>query len=127
MTEQTAVVIGASGLIGSHLVHELLLDNFFKKVIVLVRNKLAIDHSKLQQEIVNFNDINDYTDKFGNGDIIFCCVGTTSKKVNGDIKAYEKVDFDIPYNAGKIGMAKNFKKILIVLQLALMQMPKTFI
>lgn len=114
MKEQTTVIIGATGLIGSNLVQQLLIDDTFKLVRVLVRKPLSILHPKLQQEIVNFDDINDFRDKFGEGDVIFCCVGTTSKKVKGDIMAYEKIDVDILVNAAGIGISRGFKKFLIV-------------
>jgi len=114
MIEQTAVIIGASGLIGSHLVEQMLKDDFFGIVRVLVRKQLQLSHKKLKQEIVDFTDVNDYTKKFGEGDIIFCCIGTTNKKVNGDNAAYEKIDFTIPFNSAKIGLDKNYKKFLIV-------------
>ncbi len=114
MNEQTALVIGASGLIGGFVVEELLNDKDFKTVRVLVRRNLTLIHPKLQQEIVNFNDINDYTEKFGVGDVIFCCIGTTQNKVKGDKVAYEKIDFDIPVNAARMGIVNKFKKYLIV-------------
>ena len=114
MNEQTAVLIGASGLIGNHLVEQLLHDDYFGTVRVLVRRGLAFNHPKLQQVIVNFNSINDYTTKFGKGNIIFCSVGTTQKKVKGDKVAYEKIDHGIPVNAAQIGVDKDFKKFLIV-------------
>lgn len=114
MKQLTAVVIGASGLTGNLLVEELLKDKDFTTVRTLVRTPLNIDHPKLKQRVVNFNDINDYTEKFGEGDIIFCCVGTTQKKVNKDKDAYEKVDYDLPVNAAEIGISKGFKQFLIV-------------
>jgi uncharacterized protein YbjT (DUF2867 family) len=114
MNEQAAVIIGASGLIGSHLVEQILQDDYFGSVRILIRKRLPIINLKLQQEIVDFNDIYDYTQKFGEGDIIFCCIGTTQKKVNGDNEAYEKVDFDIALNAAKIGVENDYKKFLIV-------------
>ena len=114
MNEQTAVIIGASGLIGSYLVEEMLKDDYFGIVRVLVRRGLAFNHPKLQQELVDFNDINDYTNKLGKGDIIFCCIGTTQKKVKGDRAAYEKIDHDIPVNAARIGSTQGYKKFLIV-------------
>ena len=114
MNEQTAVIIGASGLIGNHLVEQMLPDEYFSTVRVLVRRSLPVNHPKLQQAIVDFNDMDDYTDKFGKGDIIFCCVGTTQKKVKGDKIAYEKVDHDMPVNAAQIGIDNDFRKILIV-------------
>lgn len=114
MNELTAVVVGASGLTGSYVVEELLKDEAFGLVRILLRRPVQLIHNKLQQEIVNFNDINDYTQKFGQGDIIFCCAGTTQKKVKGDKAAYEKIDFDIPVNAARIGIAKSYKKFLVV-------------
>ncbi len=114
MNEQIAVIIGASGLIGNHLVEQILQDNHFSIIRILVRRKLEFNHPKLQQMLVNFNDIKDYTNNFGEGDIIFCCVGTTQKKVKGDRVAYETVDHDIPVHAAQIGIKKAFKKFLIV-------------
>ncbi len=114
MNELTAVVIGASGLTGSYVVEELLKDDAFGIVRILVRRPVQIIHNKLQQEVMSFNDINDYTQKFGEGDIIFCCIGTTQKGVKGDNAAYEKIDFDIPVNAARIGISKKYKKFLMV-------------
>jgi uncharacterized protein YbjT (DUF2867 family) len=114
MNELTAVVIGATGLTGNLVVEELLKDEAFKIVRVLVRKKVNKIHHKLQQEIVNFNDMDDYSKKFGEGDIIFSCVGTTQKNVKGDKLLYEKIDYHIPVNAARIGITKGFKKFLIV-------------
>jgi uncharacterized protein YbjT (DUF2867 family) len=114
MNEQTAVVIGATGLIGNMVVEELLNDDVFSIVRTLTRKPLTIIHPKLQQKIVNFNDINDYKEKFEEGDIIFCCIGTTQKKVQGDKEAYKKVDYDIPVNAAQIGISRGYKKYLLV-------------
>ena len=114
MNEQTAVIIGASGLIGSHLVKQLLQDDYFIFVRILVSKKLELTHPKLQQLVVNFNNINDYRDKFGNGDIIFSCIGTTQKNVKGDNDLYWKIDHDIPLNAAEIGIENGFKKFLLV-------------
>jgi len=114
MNEHTAVVLGASGLIGHLLVEELLKDDSFVLVRILVRRPLPIVHPKLKQEFVNFNDIKEYDQKFGDGDIIFSCIGTTQKNVKGDKTAYEKIDYDIPVNAARIGIAKNYKKFPLV-------------
>jgi uncharacterized protein YbjT (DUF2867 family) len=114
MIEQTALVIGATGLVGNFVVEELLKDNSFKTVRILVRRSLKIIHPKLEEKIVNFTDINDYAEKFGYGDVIFCCIGTTQKKVKGDKDAYEKIDFEIPLNAARMGIVNKFKKFLIV-------------
>lgn len=114
MNELTAVVLGATGLTGSLLLQELLKDKDYKTVRILVRRNVNVSHPKLEQEIVDFNDMDDYAKKFGEGDVIFSCIGTTQKNVKGDKTLYEKIDFDIPVNAARIGISKNYKKFLIV-------------
>lgn len=114
MNEQEAVVIGASGLIGSQLIDLLLADDHFRTVRILVRKKLDLDHPKLQQQVTDFTNEIDYTSNLGKGDSIFCCIGTTQKNVKGDKAAYEKIDHDIPVNAARIGSENGFKQFLIV-------------
>jgi uncharacterized protein YbjT (DUF2867 family) len=114
MNELTAVIIGATGLTGNLVVEELLKDDDFTTVRVLARRNVNIIHPKLQQEILNFTNVDEYAKKFGEGDIIFCCIGTTQKKVKGDKNLYKQIDYDIPVNAATIGIAKGFKKFLIV-------------
>lgn len=114
MNELTAVLIGATGLTGNLVLEELLKDNDFKIVRLLLRREINIIHPKLEQQIVDFNDIDDFTQKFGKGDMIFSCIGTTQKKVKGDKLAYTKIDYDIPVNAAEIGVSKGFKKFLMI-------------
>jgi uncharacterized protein YbjT (DUF2867 family) len=114
MNELTAVVLGATGLTGNLVVQELLKDKDYKTVRVLVRKTLSIIHPKLQQHLLDFNNKEDFLNKMGKGDVIFCCIGTTQKKVNGDKELYKKIDHDIPVNAAEIGISHHFKKFLIV-------------
>lgn len=114
MNPKIAVVVGSSGMIGSILVKELLKDDTFSMVRILVRKLQDISNSKLQQEVVNFNNINDYEQKMGKGDVLFCCIGTTQKKVKGDKVEYRKIDYDIPVNAAKIGIENGFSEYYLV-------------
>jgi uncharacterized protein YbjT (DUF2867 family) len=111
---QTAVVIGATGLIGSNVLQKLLRDDAFNKVRILIRQPIALTHAKLQAEIIDFTDLKEYKAKLGEGDSIFCCVGTTQKKVKGDRDAYRQVDYNIPVNAAKLGKEAGFKNYLLV-------------
>lgn len=114
MNERTAVIIGASGLTGNHLVELMLNDGYFTTIRLLLRTRIALSHAKLQQEIVDFSDKYDLQNRMGNGDAIFCCIGTTQKKVKGDKTEYEKIDHDIPVSAAQAGIANGFKKLFLV-------------
>lgn len=114
MQSFTAVVLGATGLVGEQLVQQLLNDPDFSKVRILVRRPVELSHSKLETEIVNFDNLVEYRKKLNHGDCIFCCIGTTTKKVRGDKKAYYKIDVEIPLNAAKMGKDAGFTRYLLV-------------
>jgi uncharacterized protein YbjT (DUF2867 family) len=88
MHRKTAIVLGATGLIGQHLVQELLQNEFFSKVRILVRRPLTLNHPKADVQVVNFNDEKDIAARIDIGDVIFCCIGTTRKKVKGNRTEY---------------------------------------
>jgi len=114
MHRKTAVVLGATGLIGQHLVQELLQNEFFSKVRILVRRPLSLNHPKADIQVVNFNDEKDIAARIDIGDVIFCCIGTTRKKVKGNKTAYRKVDYDIPIITARLGVQHGFNQFLIV-------------
>jgi uncharacterized protein YbjT (DUF2867 family) len=114
MYRKTAIVLGATGLIGQHLVQELLQNEFFSKVRILVRRPLNFNHPKADVQVVNFNDEKDIAARIDIGDVIFCCIGTTRKKVKGNRTEYRKVDYDIPIIIARLGIQHGFNQFLIV-------------
>lgn len=114
MHRKTAVVLGATGLIGQHLVQELLENEFFSKVKIMVRRPLTLNHPKADIQVVNFNDEKDIAAKIDIGDVIFCCIGTTRKKVKGNKTEYRKVDYDIPIITARLGVQHGFNQFLMV-------------
>lgn len=97
---KTALIVGATGLVGSHVLHLLLHDNEFSTVIALTRNKLNVQHQKLKNSIVDFDKINDYQNEI-KADTVFCCLGTTIKKA-GSKAAFKKVDYEYPLQIANI-------------------------
>lgn len=114
MQSLTAAVLGATGFTGAQLVQQLLDDPAFSKVRILVRRPVKLSHPKLEVEIVNFDNLAEYRRRLGQGNCIFCCIGTTQKKVKGDKNAYRKIDVDIPVNAAKMGKDAGFTNYLLV-------------
>jgi uncharacterized protein YbjT (DUF2867 family) len=109
-----ATLIGASGLVGGELLKLLLEDNNFQEVRIVVRRSLGIKHPKLNECIIDFQDENDFKSSFLEGSVVFSCIGTTQKKVQGDLQAYRKIDFDITVHAAKIAKQKHATHFLFV-------------
>ena len=86
---RTALIAGASGLVGSHLLGVLLEDDAWDKVISVGRRTLDRSHPKLEQLIAPFPQIGDVPA----ADDVFSCLGTTIK-VAGSQDAFRAVDHD---------------------------------
>lgn len=114
MNGLTAVVIGATGMIGELLVKQLINDPAFSKVRLLVRKQLGYTAQKVEVVITDFSNKSQIRENLGSGDCIFCCVGTTQSNVKGDKSAYRKVDFDIPVDCASAGLSNGFRMFLIV-------------
>lgn len=98
------ILVGASGLIGNHLLSDLISSDDISEITLLVRNKMGISNPKVKELVINFDEINQYSSKI-TGDIIYCCIGTTKSKTP-DATNYRKIDLEYPLNLAKIG-AKN--------------------
>ena len=88
---KTAVIAGATGLIGDQLVSRLLSSARYKQVVVLTRRQLALNHSKLKNVLTDFHDM-DAALAGVDPDDVFCSLGTTMAKA-GSIKGFYEVDF----------------------------------
>ena len=107
---KTALVIGASGLVGSALVQQLTKENYYNKIRLLVRKKLFITNSKVEQYLFDFE--NPATDLIVANDI-FCCLGTTIGKA-GSKEAFRKVDYSFPLEIAKIALQNGADKFALV-------------
>ncbi len=101
MSDRTATIIGATGLIGNYLLQQLIQDESFDIIRLLVRSPFKNKNSKVEVKLVDFNDYESFKLGVDGSDIVFCAVGTTQKKVKGDKEAYRKIDHDIPVNAAR--------------------------
>ncbi|MBS7565797.1 NAD(P)H-binding protein [Mucilaginibacter sp. Bleaf8] len=100
-----AVIAGASGLIGSELLQLLLHENFYDEVLVLVRKELPVQHKKLVQLVIDFDQLQNHAHAI-NGHAVFCCLGSTRAKTP-DIKQYYKIDHDYPVQLAQIALQNN--------------------
>jgi uncharacterized protein YbjT (DUF2867 family) len=95
-----AILLGASGLIGSNLLAQLLNNPNYSEVLAIGRKTLNIEHPKLKELIVDFDHIDQYSANV-KGDVVFCCLGTTNGKTPDKVQ-YKKIDYQYPLDIGSI-------------------------
>lgn len=88
----TALIIGATGLVGSEIINYALNDDRFDKIKVFVRRPTGIVNPKLIEHIVDFEKLGEWRDLI-KGDVLFSALGTTLKQV-GTREAQRIVDYD---------------------------------
>lgn len=109
---KTAIVIGATGLIGSHLVEQLVSAAHITKVITLTRRPVSYKSDKVINHVVDFAQLELHTNLF-KADILFSCLGTT-KKAAGSIDAQRKVDFNYQFHAAQLAAKNGIEHYLVV-------------
>ncbi|MDT0294466.1 NAD(P)H-binding protein [Mesonia ostreae] len=110
--KKTAIILGASGLTGSHLLQELLKDDRYEKIKVFTRRSLYITHSKLEECQVDLFRLTEEKENF-TADEVFCCIGSTKKKTPNE-ELYEKVDVGIPSAAAKLSKENGIATFIVI-------------
>jgi uncharacterized protein YbjT (DUF2867 family) len=108
---RTALIAGATGLIGGQLLIRLLANDQYQKVIAFTRDKLPI-HPKLIQLKIDGEKMGEL-DSGSRVDDVFCCLGTTMAKAHTKEKFYF-VDFTLPYLLAKNSLQLGAKQYLLV-------------
>lgn len=98
--QKTALVFGATGLVGSFLVKELAENEIYEQVKVFNRRKQHYNNNKIIEIQVDFDKIGEYVHEFKGHDA-FCCLGTTLRKA-GSKEKFFKIDHDLPLEIAKI-------------------------
>ena len=107
---KTALVLGATGLIGDILTHRLVESSLYQTVTVLVRRPLGWQHPRLQEITFDF----DTPDALPvQADDLFCCLGTTMKKAVSK-GAFQKVDYQYPLDIARLGQQAGASQFSIV-------------
>lgn len=110
--QNTAVIIGATGLVGTALVQKLLAEESFSEIKLLVRKSTKINHPKIKEYIIDFNNTYDY-DRYITGDVLFSCLGTTLSTAGSKENQY-LVDYTYQYQAAKSGAENGVKCYILV-------------
>ena len=101
---QTAVVLGATGLVGGAIVEQLSKQKCIETVTAITRRDVEFESPKVVNQIVDFDELSAATELF-QGDLFFSALGTTRKQA-GSISEQRKVDLDYQLQAATLA-AKN--------------------
>lgn len=112
MASRTALLVGATGLVGRHCLGALLADPDYAAVTVLARRPLSESHPKLHSHVIDFDEPGDVGPR-ARGQDVFCCLGTTIRKA-GSREAFYKVDFTYPVSIAEAALANAAEQFLIV-------------
>ncbi len=109
---RSALIAGATGLVGGFLLDSLLKEDLYHHVGALVRRPLDRQHPKLRSVVADFDRLDETADDFRVDDV-FCCLGTTIKTA-GSQAAFRKVDHDYVATIARLGRAAGARRFLLV-------------
>ena len=109
---KTALLFGSSGLVGGHLLNQLIKDTNYSKIKLFVRTVPEISDPKVEVIKTNFNSLENHKEDI-KGDDCFFCIGTT-KKNSPDKDDYRKVELDIPKEIAQIAKSNLVNSFIFV-------------
>ena len=112
MEQRTAIVIGATGLVGHELVQQLLQDQRFVRVVVLGRRNSGFVHARLEEHLISFDQPEQWR-HLVKGDVLFSALGTTLKTA-GSKEAQYKVDHTYQLEVAKAAAANGVPVYVLV-------------
>ncbi len=111
MEFRSAIVVGATGLVGSHLIELLCESDEYVSVTAIARRNVDYKHPKLVVKIVDFDHLAESHLEFAHE--VFCCLGTTIKKA-GSKDEFEKVDVEYPLRVAALAKNRRIPHFIVI-------------
>ena len=124
MSGRSALLVGASGLVGARLLTRLLAHPAYERVAIWVRRPVSLQIHKFTQLVVDFDHLRDFADKCDAQDV-YVALGTTIKTA-GSQDAFRRVDHDYPVEIARIGLQHGAQRFLMVSALGADAQSKVF-
>lgn len=109
---KSMLLLGATGLVGSHILALAITDDRITRINVLSRSAIADVHPKVTSTVMPLSAMENSADAF-HVDAVICALGTTMKKA-GSQQAFRTVDFEYPVNAAAIAHRCGARHFLLV-------------
>ena len=112
MENRTALLLGATGLVGRHGLDLLLASETYGAVVTLGRRPAETPHPKHIHHVIDFGRLDDHASLMA-ADDVFCCLGTTMKQA-GSKEAFRTVDLVYPARAAHLSRAQGARQFVLV-------------
>ena len=109
---KTALLFGSSGLIGGHLLKQLINNDNYSEIKLFVRSIPEISNPKIKIIKTDFNNLENHKDEI-KGDDCFFCIGTT-KQNSPDKNEYRRVELDVPKQIAQIAKSNLVNSFIFV-------------
>ena len=109
---KTAILFGATGLVGKHLLNLLIENNEYDKIKIFSRKDIITQSQKIEKYVIDFNELEKHKDKIV-GDDCFFAIGTT-RRVTPKKNDYIDVELNLPVKISKIAKDNNVKSFIYI-------------
>jgi len=107
-----AIVLGSTGMVGSQLVDLLISTSEYAEIITFVRRPSGKIHPKLKEYVVNFDDIQSWS-QYIQDNVLFSCMGTTLAQAKSKENQF-KIDYTYQYNVAEIASKNEVNTYVLV-------------
>ena len=112
MSERTALLLGASGLVGGHALRRFAADPRWSRVVTLGRRPMETAGPTHEDHVVDFDRLEEQSELFACDDLV-CALGTTMRRA-GSEAAFRRVDLEIPFEAAQLAHSAGATQMLLV-------------
>ena len=109
---KTALLFGSSGLVGGHLLNQLIKDDNYSKIKLFVRSVHEISDQKIEIFKTDFNNLENHKENI-KGDDCFFCIGTTRQNTP-DKNEYRSIELDVPKEIAQIAKSNLVNSFVFV-------------
>ena len=113
-SQRTALIAGATGLVGGECLRRLLAHPAWTTVVVLTRRDIGVEWAspKLRQVLTDFAALENHRDQLV-ADDVFCALGTTMRKA-GSRAAFREVDLEYPLRLAQLARGNGAQHFSLV-------------
>ncbi|MDB4974600.1 MAG: nucleoside-diphosphate sugar epimerase [Myxococcaceae bacterium] len=109
---RTALIVGATGLVGHQALLALLEDESFSKIVAIVRRPTGLSHERLDERVVDFEALSRAL-MGQKADVALCCLGTTIRQA-GSKKQFRHIDFGLVLAFAQSALAAGVQHFILV-------------